>query len=394
VGALIWLGLRIAGLPNPLLWAVLAGGLRFVPYVGIWIAALCAVLLAAAVDPGWSLALTTIGLFVAVELIASQAVEPKLYGHTTGLSPLSVVIAAIFWSWLWGPIGLVLSTPLTLCLLVAGLHLPGLNLFHILLGDAQALTLPQRFYQRALSGDSAEIIAAAKQFLKRGSFASYAERVLLPALHLARIDFEAGTIQAGQQLQVRSAIVAALSALSTEGRRPSRDPRNASVLEDANIGRLLRQQREQLLGRWQGPLSVPPGSLLLCVSLGSMADDLATELLVRILRDQKLDARHVSLADMAEAPPEAGSVESIAIVYIVSAFPNEERARAKPAVEAMRLRFPAARIVAVLLPGLLPGSDPERAPETGADQSAMSLGEAAQVGLDLHQLRAPPASTP
>src|SRR5258708_4194491 len=120
LGITIWIGLSVIGLPQPLLWAALAAVLRFVPYVGVWIAALCATLLAAAVDPGWILALTTLGLFALIELIAGQPVEPQLYGHTTGLSPLSVVVAAIFWSWLWGPIGLIVSTPSTLCLLVCG----------------------------------------------------------------------------------------------------------------------------------------------------------------------------------------------------------------------------------------------------------------------------------
>ena len=159
VGVLIWVGLSVIGLPHPMVWAALTTLLRFVPYVGIWIAALCSAVLAAAVDAGWGMAIATCGLFLVVELIASQLVEPQLYGHTTGLSPLSVVIAAIFWSWLWGPIGLIVSTPLTLCLLVAGRHIKALSLLDILLGDTQALTMPQRFYQRALSADSDEIIA-------------------------------------------------------------------------------------------------------------------------------------------------------------------------------------------------------------------------------------------
>jgi hypothetical protein len=114
-------------------------------------------------------------------LVAGQVVEPNLYGHTTGLSPLSVVVAAIFWSSLWGPAGLILSTPLTLCLLVLGRHIKGLGFLELLLGDAQALTLPQKFYQRALSGDSHEIIANARAFLKQSSFAAYCDRVVMPA---------------------------------------------------------------------------------------------------------------------------------------------------------------------------------------------------------------------
>ena len=145
-GAVIWAGLAALGLPHAFVWATLAAVLRFVPYVGVWIAACFAVVLAAAVDPGWSLAIKTLGLFAMVELVTGQLIEPQLYGHTTGLSPLSVVIAAIFWSWLWGPIGLIVSTPLTLCLLVAGRHIKALSLLDILLGDTQALTMPQTFY--------------------------------------------------------------------------------------------------------------------------------------------------------------------------------------------------------------------------------------------------------
>jgi predicted PurR-regulated permease PerM len=383
VGVMVWIGLSLIGLPHPLLWGGLAAVLRFVPYIGVWIAALCSALLAAAVDPGWVLALATLGLFIAVELIAAQLVEPQLYGHTTGLSPLSVVIAAIFWSWLWGPIGLILSTPLTLCLLVAGRHIKGLSLLELLLGDTQALTMPERFYQRALSADSEEIIAAARTFLKRNSFANYCDLVLMPALHLARIDVIEGTISVEQQSKVRDTVVAVVAAIGGESRKPPRRPQS-SVLDDSTAGRQLRRQREQVSGRWQGPLAVPAGSVMVCVSLGSMADDLATELLVRILRDQKIDARHVSLEDLERTPP-LNAAEAVSVVYVVSAFPSDERSRAEATIEAMRRRTPRACIVAVLLPGMLrqPESAPAGAP--GADKSASSLGEALQICLDLHR---------
>ncbi len=384
LGIFIWIGLSIIGLPHPLLWAVLAAVLRFVPYVGIWIAALCAGLLAAAVDPGWSLALATLSLFLVVELIAGQLVEPQLYGHTTGLSPLSVVIAAIFWSWLWGPIGLIVSTPLTLCLVVAGRHIKALSLLDVLLGDTQALTMPERFYQRALSADSVEIIAGARLFLKRNSFASYCDLVLLPALHLARIDLQSGAISMDQQSKVRSAMVAVIAAIGGVSHRARRRPRQVSVLDSPTAGRQLRQQREQVSGRWQGPLVVPAGSVMLCVGLGSMADDLATELLVRILRDQKIDARHMSLGDLpAGTPPEAA--DAVSIVYVVSAFPSEERDRGEAAAQEMRRRFPKACIVAVFLPGMLLQPDSGIGSLRGADKAASSLGHAVQICLDLHR---------
>jgi predicted PurR-regulated permease PerM len=388
VGVLIWVGLSVIGLPHPIVWAALTTLLRFVPYVGVWIAALCSAVLAAAVDAGWSMAIATVGLFVVVELIASQLIEPQLYGHTTGLSPLSVVIAAIFWSWLWGPIGLIVSTPLTLCLLVAGRHIKALSLLDILLGDTQALTMPQRFYQRALSADSDEIIASARAFLKRNSFANYCDLVLLPALHLARLDLVSGAISKEQQTRVRGAMVAVIAAIGGDRRRASRRLRS-SVLDKSTAGRLLRQQREQVSGRWQGPLAVPAGSVIVCVSLGSMADDLAAELLVRILREQKIDARHMSVEDLEAAPP-ANAAQAVSIVYVVSAFPSEERSRGEATAETLRKEFPNACIVAVFLPGMLLQEDEVGAGPTlrGADKSAGSLGHAVQICLDMQPKQA------
>jgi predicted PurR-regulated permease PerM len=383
VGTVLWLGLHLLGLPHALVWGAMAALLRFVPYVGIWIAALFSAVLAAAVDPGWTLAASTLGFYLAVELIAGQLVEPRLYGHTTGLSPLSVVIAAVFWSWLWGPVGLIVSTPLTLCLLVAGRHVKALSLLDILLGDNQALTMPQRFYQRALSGDSEEIIASAKIFLKRNSFAGYCDLVLMPALHLARLDLGVGAIVADQQIRVRNAIVAVVAAIGGESRRLSRRERRGSVLDTGGAGRQLRQRREKLFGQWQGPLAVAPGSIMLCIGLGPIGDELATELLVRILRDRKIDARHLSIGDLAAVPPPESSPESVSMAFIVSAYPGEERAQGVTVAEELRRRFPKACIATVYLPGMrsqpdVPGGVPK------VDREAASFSEAVQVCIDWH----------
>jgi predicted PurR-regulated permease PerM len=383
VGVVIWAGLAITGLPNAPLWGALTAVLRFVPYVGVWIAALLATLLAAAIGPGWSLMLMTLGLYVVVETIAGQLVEPQLYGHTTGLSPLAVVVAAIFWSWLWGPVGLIVSTPLTLCLVVAGRHVRALNLLDILLGDTPALTMPQRFYQRVLSGDSDEIIAEARIFLKRKSFAAYCDAVLLPALQLARIDLNQGAISAVQQVKVRSAIVRVIDALGSETRKRSRWHRRVSVLDDSSLGHLLRQQRVDSSGRWQGPLAVAPGSIVLCVGLGSAGDDLVTEIFVRILRDLSIDGRHVTVEEIeaiqAEPPPEA-TPDSVSMVYIVSAAPARDRERCDSMAMEMRRRFPTACIIAVLLPQLLTPSEPV-AVSPDVNQLANSFEEAAQHAI-------------
>ena len=377
VGGAISLGLALLGVPQAIVWGTLAALLRFVPYVGIWIAALFAAMLAAAVDPGWSLAIEAVGLFVFVELIAGQLVEPQLYGHTTGLSPLSVIIAAIFWSWLWGPVGLLMSTPLTVCLLVAGRHVKALSLLEILLGDTQALTMAQGFYQRALSGDSAEIIARAREFLKRNTFATYCDLVLMPAIHLARLDFGTGTISDDQQAKVRKAVTAVIGELLGQPRGLLRRWRNSPT--GGSLGRQLRTLREEHTGRWQGPLDVPPASIVLGVGMGTTADDLATEILVRLLRDEKVDARHLSIEDLQTPPPEA-KAESIAVIYIVSAYPCEERAKATALIEGMRQRLPQVRIITAFFPGMMTESSVDTV--AAADASAHSFAEAIHMYHD------------
>jgi predicted PurR-regulated permease PerM len=384
VGATLGLGLALLGLPHAMLWGTLAAALRFVPYVGVWIAAIFATALAVAVVPGWALAVVTFGLFVGVEVIAAQVVEPQLYGHATGLSPLSVVVAAIFWSAIWGPMGLILSTPLTLCLVVGGRHIKALHFLDLLLGDTQALTLPQKFYQRALSGDSQEIIANARAFLKNNTFAEYCDRVLVPALHLSRLDYEMGAIGPDQQARIRAVVVQVVSRL--DGADPVSSPRRrpGSVL-DPHPGRTLREQRERHTGKWQGPVTVAPGSVMVCLALGALADDLATELLVRILRNQKQDARHFSVQDADVAtPPETATPGAVAIVYLVSAFPSAERDKADAVAERVRQILPGALLVNVFLPGLTATAD-FMADRGSADHAVTSFVEAARICLERQQ---------
>ena len=380
VGVAIGSGLTLIGLPQAFLWGALAALLRFVPYVGVWIAALLATVLAIAVVPGWSLAISTLGLFAVIELVVAQVVEPQLYGHSTGLSPLSVVVAAIFWSALWGPIGLVLSTPLTLCILVMGRHIAALSFLEVVLGDTQALTMSQKCYQRALSGDAADIIAVGRAFLKRNSFATYCDVVLMPALHLGSLDFELGVISAEQETQLRDLLVAVVSALSDEPRRLQR--RVPSVLGHSDPGRVLRQHREQLMGRWQGPIEVPPGSVLLCLGMNSIVDTIAAELLVRALRQERLDARHLSLEDLdAKSRPSGATPGAVAMVYLVSAIPTAERQGQADKISLLRAHFPSARIVAVLSPGV--SRTPEVAPHIDqADRTVTRFEEALQVSLE------------
>jgi predicted PurR-regulated permease PerM len=385
VGVAIGVGLALLGLPHAMLWAALAAVLRFVPYVGVWIAAVFSATLAVAVVPGWSLAISTLGLFVLVEIIAGQVVEPQLYGHTTGLSPLSVVVAAIFWSALWGPIGLILSTPLTLCVLVAGRHIKALYFLDLLLADTRALSLSENFYQRALSGDAHEVSLVARKYLKLNSLAAYCDQVLMPAMHLGLLDHEIGAISEEQQLRMRKVMVTVVSNLCGESLGNSRRRRRNSVLEQSNSGQMLRQQRERLTGKWQGPLVVAPGSVMVCLGLGTTADDLAAELLVRILRDQKVDARHFSVGD--GGPPPGASTDGVAIVYLVSAFPGAERERSGTVAARVRELLPGASLLNVFLPGV--SAQPAAIPPDGnADDTVTSFAQALQICLEHERERA------
>jgi len=345
LGTAIGLGLAALGLPHAMMWGVLAALLRFVPYIGIWIAALLATALSIGVAPGWSLAIETASLFLAIELLTSQAVEPYLYGHATGLSPLSVVVAAIFWGTLWGPAGMILSTPLTLGMLLLGRHVKGLAFLELVLTDAPALSLPQRFYQRALAGDAEENISVGRAFLARHSFAGYCDAVLLPTLRLSLAEQGAGRISAEQQAQIHELVVRVVSTLGAEGGRRARRPRRPTVL-DANPGRALRRQREDAMGRWQGPLAVSPRSIFLCVGVRSTLDVLAAELLVRSLRAENLDGRHASLEDLEGGIPGGADPASVAIVYLVDVSGDPQSNQA-PWVERLGNLFAGAEVVPV-----------------------------------------------
>ena len=187
-GVFIGACLHFIGLPGALLWGVIVCVLRFLPYVGPPLGGIMPLLLAMAVFPGWSQALLTFVLFVVTELVVSNLVEPMLYGAHTGISSLAILVAAIFWTAIWGPIGLVLSTPLTVCLLVVGRHVPQLRFLHILLGDEPALTPDSRFYQRLLAMDHEEARAVLEHHLKETTLEDFYDSVLIPALSLAEQD--------------------------------------------------------------------------------------------------------------------------------------------------------------------------------------------------------------
>ena len=193
-GVVIGLGLTVIGVPSAALWGLLAMILRFVPYIGAVLAAALPIALAAAVGDGWTMTIWTVVLFAVVEPLTGQVVEPFVCGRSAGLSPVAIVVAASFWTWLWGPLGLLLSTPLTLCLVVLARHVDRLQFIDVMLGDQPALTPQQAAYQRMLTGDPMEAIEQARAFLKESTVAAYYDEILLGALRLAQVDAELGRL--------------------------------------------------------------------------------------------------------------------------------------------------------------------------------------------------------
>lgn len=213
-GLPIGLGLYFIGVPNALLWGVLATVLRFIPYVGPFIAALFPLALAVAVAPGWGMVLWTIGLFAVIELVSNNIVEPWLYGSSTGISALAIILAAIFWTTLWGPVGLLLSTPLTVCLMVMGRYIPRLQFLDVLLGCEPVLTAPEHLYQRMLAGDPDEGEEISREQLKERPLVALYDEVILPALCLAERDLQRKALTGERRAVVTESFVRVVAALA------------------------------------------------------------------------------------------------------------------------------------------------------------------------------------
>ena len=193
-GLAIGAGLFFIGVPYALLWGVLAGALRFLPYVGAWVAASLPMILSLAIFPGWVEPLEVLAIFVVIELTIYLVVEPLLFSHSAGVSPLALLVTVAFWTWLWGPIGLVLGTPLTVCLVVLGKHVPELEFIVVLFGDEQVIPPDAALYQRLLKGDEDEALEVVEAQIKTGEVARVYDEVIVPALGRARADRVRGVL--------------------------------------------------------------------------------------------------------------------------------------------------------------------------------------------------------
>lgn len=348
-GIVLGCALWMIGIPHAALWGAIGALARFVPYIGALGAGVAIAGFAAAVDPGWELMFWSLALFVLLEVVVAHWVEPRVYGHSSGLAPLGVIVSALFWGALWGPVGLLLSTPMTLCLVVAGRHVRALEPISILLGEPPGLTAGLRLYQRALSGEPGEIVAAARIYLARSNFARYCDQILLPGLALAAADFRSGRIGGEQQDRIRITIASVAQSLGTV--RPqegaSRRRRSTSLL-DADVGAHLHALRSQRQGRWRGLPEVPGRPIVWCVDLGSVREDVLSALLVQALRDEGVHSSGVSL-DTARAPNMAADTDAVSTVFL--AYPLAEHEAAwQEAAASLRASLPQAMLLTIKLP--------------------------------------------
>lgn len=262
-GVGIGIGLWLVGLPNSVLWGILAGLMRFVPYVGVFIALAPPLLLALAVAPGWSLALVVLVLFIGGELVMGQIIEPLIYGHSTGLSPLAIIVATAFWTLLWGPIGLLLATPLTVCLVVIGRHVQPLAFLEVVLGDTPPLLPPETFYQRALEAKGRILLEGARRQIAVSSRADYYDVVALRGLILVQADLSRDAL-AFERLEAIHEQIAGVLARLDNGAEPTVVTRNVAWRE---------------------------GDPILCIPGRGQLDDLAATMAVQALRASGLGSR-------------------------------------------------------------------------------------------------------
>ncbi len=370
-GVIIGAGLYFIGVPSPALWGVLAGLLRFVPYVGPVLAALPPLILALAVGPDWAMSLWVVGLFLVVEPIIGYAVEPLVYGHSTGLSPVAVIVSAIFWTWLWGPIGLILSTPLTLCLVVLGRHVKRLEFLDVLLGDRPALTPVESFYQRMLAGDPDEALDQAEALLRDRSLSSYYDEVALKGLNLAAADCLRGVLDDARLERVRRASVALIDDLAgyADTDPPPARSNTASV----------RSLSEKALPAEAAP-TTPPHSpspawqaegAVLCVAGRDPLDDIGARMLAQLLGKHDLGARVATSAEASRehiAALDVAGVLAVAVVYLeVEGVP----AHLRTLLRRLHDRLPGVPVVVALWQ---PASAASERPD--ADFTAGTLREA------------------
>lgn len=338
-GCALGLGLWLIGVPGALLWGVLGAVLRYVPYVGGLVAAVCPALMAFAVDDGWSLLLWTVTLVLVLEVLINSVVEPWLYGASAGIARVALLLSAAFWAALWGPVGLLLATPVTVCLVVMGRHLRPLRFLDHLLGSTPVFDAPTRLYQRLLAGDVEEAIELAEQELRSGSLSGFLRDTGVPALQ------QASRAHARSGAEHRHRVVSGMAALLRELRQAS-------------------------------PAPAVGAARVLCIGLRCELDSLAAEMLALALAAAGTDARHLPAAALGVEQIGSLPLDGVDAV-VLSSFSPTPQTNTRLVCRRLRRRHPGLRIV--LAPWNAPAAlrTPEAAAELGVDHVAATLDEAA-----------------
>ncbi len=323
-GTLFGVGLYCIGVPNAALWGVVAAILRYVPYVGTPVAAMLPIALSLAVFDGWLRPLLVLLLVAGLELIVANVVEPWLYGTHVGISSLALLVTAVFWAVLWGPAGLILSTPLTVCVVVLGRYVPQLSFLHILLGDEQALAAEAQIYQRLLAMDQAEAHTIVSEFLKGRPLIELYDSVLIPALSMAEQDRHKGAIDAVREEFFFLSINEMIAELSEY------------------------QLADNSSGEASAPIPDAPehhNDRIICLAAHDRADEITASMLGQILEQKGFAALSFPVA----GPSHNEWLTSMEVgpndVVCISALPPYAFAPARAMCKQIRERFPKLKVV-------------------------------------------------
>jgi predicted PurR-regulated permease PerM len=394
-GVFIALGLWLIGVPSPIVWGILAMLMRFVPYVGPFIAAALPLLLAAVVEPGWTTFLLTAALYLVSELTMGQVVEPLVFGHGTGVSPIAVILSTVFWTWLWGPLGLLLAMPLTVCLVVLGRHVEGLNFFEVLLGDKPALTPQQSFYQRVLTGDSAEATYQAELALKEEPLANYLDDVALKGLQHAERDFERGTLNQENLKRINSTVKEIMEDLADfEPRRWFRKMGPVEKKQDAEEAQTglaslstMDEVDEEPLPILE-PADLAPGweeeGSVLCIGGRTPLDEAAAAMIAALLNKHGLKARVAESGTVSDRNIISLDAPKTKLVCLSFLGIGSSSAQVRYLVRRLRRILPSGSIILVgCWTDDAAGAPVKALKETAeADAYATSFHEAAEIAVN------------
>ena len=385
-GVIVGLGLWAIGVPSPILWGVFSLLMRFVPYIGSAISAVLPIALAAAVSPGWGMAIETAVLFGVSETLMGQIVEPLLYGHSTGLSPFAVIVSALFWAWMWGPIGLVLSTPFTVLLVVLGRHVEHLEFLDVLFGDRPALTPVENFYQRILAGDPDEAHDHAEKLLKDRPLIAYYDDVALKGLQLAANDIERGAIDGAKLETIKEAVQDLVLDLAGHEDKPLPDTGKKGNSDVPTIAEQELPTRTPVPTRLDTATLAPPWNspgAVLCVAGRGPLDDAAASILAQLLEKHGLGSRVVPHTAASRRAIETLDLSGVAMVCVAYLEVKGSPSHLRYLLQRLRQRAPRAKLLVGLYPendALLTDEATRR--EFGADAYVSSFRAAVEACLE------------